>query len=97
MIRNSGAFHSREGLFASVMHRLESRAEAPWEWLDWCEKAVLPITGFPFGLAPGTEARLSFGLVTGEGRQFRGNLLKAGWISGHTWCGIYPNIRKTKE
>lgn len=46
--------------------------------------------GFPFGLAPGTEARLSFGLVTGDGRQFGGNLLKAGLISGHTWCGIYP-------
>lgn len=45
--------------------------------------------GFPFGLAPGTEARLSFGLVIGDGRQFGGNL-KAGLISGNTWCGIYP-------
>lgn len=51
---------------------------------------VLPIMGFPFGLAPGTEARLSFGLVTGDSRQLGGNLLKAELISGHTWCGIYP-------
>lgn len=40
MIRNSGALHSREGLFASVMHRVESRVEAPREWWGWWEKAT---------------------------------------------------------
>lgn len=99
MLKNSGAFHSLEGLFAVMINRLESWAEAPREWQEWCKKKkwFLPIMGFPFGLAPGIEIRLSLGLVAGDGSQFEANLQKADCFQVTPGVGFIPGKPTLRE